>query len=70
MACWLDGLTVSLKYSLKPHLNSMDEEVIKTTLRLPKKLVKQLKQYGLDNDKTLTEIAIEAFNEYLARRKK
>jgi len=48
----------------------MSGEITKTTLRLPKKLVKQLKQFGLDNDKSLTEIAVEAFNEYLARRKK
>ncbi|MEM1963273.1 MAG: hypothetical protein QXN23_06570 [Candidatus Caldarchaeum sp.] len=48
----------------------MSEETTKTTLRIPKKLVKQLKQFGLDNDKSLTQIAIEAFNEYLERHKK
>jgi predicted transcriptional regulator len=47
----------------------MSEEITKTTLRVPKKLVKELKQFGLNNDKSLTEIAVEAFNEYLERRR-
>ncbi len=44
-----------------------EEEITKTTLRLPKRLLKQLKQYGLDNDRSVTDIAIEAFKEYLDR---
>ena len=43
---------------------------VKTTWLLPKILVKQLKQYALDNDTTLTAIVIEACNEYLTKRKK
>jgi hypothetical protein len=43
---------------------------VKTTWLLPKSLVKQLKQYALDNDTTLTAIVIEACNEYLTKRKK
>jgi len=43
---------------------------IKTTWRMPKSLVKQLKQYALDNETTLTAIVIEACNEFLMKRKK
>jgi hypothetical protein len=43
---------------------------VKTTWLLPKSLVKQLKQYALDNDTTLTATVIEACNEFLAKSKK
>jgi hypothetical protein len=43
---------------------------VKTTWLLPKSLVKQLKQYALDNDTTLTATIIQACNEFLAKRKK
>ena len=43
---------------------------VKTTWLLPKSLVKQLKQYALDNDTTLTSTVMEACNEFLAKRKK
>ena len=43
------------------------EEIIKTTLRLPKSLLRQLKQNALDHDKSVTDIAIEAFSEYLEK---
>jgi hypothetical protein len=32
---------------------------------MPKPLLKQLKQYGLDNDMTLQQIAMKAFNDLL-----
>jgi len=37
---------------------------------MPKNLIKQMKQYALDHDTTLTKVAIEAFKEYLQRKKK
>ncbi len=40
--------------------------MIKTTWRMSKTLLKQLKQYGLDNDMTLQEVAMKAFNDLLA----
>ena len=49
----------------------MSENIeIRTTWRLPKPLIKQLKQYALDHDTTMTAIAIEAFREFLQRKKK
>jgi len=47
----------------------MSEEIVKTTLRLPKLLLKQLKQFALDNDRSVTEVAMEAFKEYLDKHK-
>ena len=43
---------------------------VKTTWLLPKNLVKQLKQYALDNDTTLTAVVIEAYTEFLSRKRK
>jgi hypothetical protein len=39
--------------------------MVKTTWRMPKPLLKQLKQYGLDNAMTLQQIAMKAFNDLL-----
>lgn len=47
-----------------------DDMHIKTTWRMPKNLIKEMKQYALDHDTTLTTVAIEAFKEYLQRKKK
>jgi hypothetical protein len=47
-----------------------NKELVKTTWRMPKTLLKRIKQYGLDNDKSATQIAHEAFEEYLNKRKK
>lgn len=43
---------------------------VKATLLLPKNLIKQLKQYALDTDSTLTAVVIEACTEFLARKRK
>ena len=43
---------------------------VKTTLLLPKSLIKQLKQHALDNDTTLTSVVIEACTEFLTRKRK
>ena len=51
-------------------ISSNEEARVKTTWLLPKSLVKQLKQYALDNETTSTAIVIEACNEYLSKRKK
>jgi len=48
----------------------MADEEVRTTWRMPKSLIKQLKQYALDHDTTLTAIAIEAFQEFLQRKKR
>jgi len=44
---------------------SKKEEVIKTTWRIPKPLIKQMKQAALDNDTTVSQIVIQAFKEFL-----
>jgi predicted HicB family RNase H-like nuclease len=44
-----------------------EESIAKPSFRMPKTLHKQLKQFALDNDKSLNDIALEAFREYLDR---
>ena len=44
---------------------SKKEEVIKTTCRIPKPLIKQIKQAALDNDTPVSQIVIQAFEEFL-----
>jgi hypothetical protein len=51
-------------------MSSSDDVKVKTTWLLPKSLVKQIKQYALDNDTTSTAVVIEACNEHLTKRKK
>jgi hypothetical protein len=47
-----------------------EKQEVRTTWRLPKSLIKQLKQYALDHETTMTAIAIEAFQEFLQKKKK
>ena len=49
---------------------SSEHTKVKTTWLLPKSLIKQIKQYALDNETTSTAIVIEACNEYFSKRKK
>jgi len=42
---------------------------VKTTWLLQKSLVKQLKQYALDNDTTLTAVVTEACTQFLTRKR-
>ena len=51
-------------------MSSSDDIKVKTTWLLPKALVKQIKQYALDNDTTSTAVVIEACSELLTKRKK
>jgi hypothetical protein len=51
-------------------MTSIEQVKVKTTWLLPKTLIKQLKQYALDNETTSTAVVIEACNEYLSKRKK
>jgi hypothetical protein len=45
-------------------------ETTKTTLRLPRQLVKQLKHLALETDRSLQDLATEALQEYLRRHEK
>jgi len=51
-------------------MSSNGDVKVKTTWLLPKTLVKQIKQYALDNDTTSTAVVMEACNELLSKRKK
>lgn len=51
-------------------MSSSDDVKVKTTWLLPKSLVKQIKQYALDNDTTSTAVVIEACSELLTKKRK
>lgn len=58
---------MSVEYLLK---DKEDESISsRTTLRLPDSIMKELKHIAIDENKTLTEIVIEALNEYLTIKK-
>ena len=45
-----------------------DKEMTKTTFRLPKSLLREVKHYATDHDMDDTEVFNEAIHEYLAKR--
>jgi predicted transcriptional regulator len=45
-----------------------DEDTIKATWLVPKKLIRQLKHIAADNDTNVSALAIQAIEEYIARR--
>jgi hypothetical protein len=45
-------------------------ELTKTTLRLPRELVKELKRIALETDRSLQQVAREALEEYMRRHQK
>jgi predicted transcriptional regulator len=47
---------------------STEQEMAKTTFRLPKSLLREVKHYATDHDKTDTDIFVEALREYLNKR--
>jgi hypothetical protein len=51
-------------------MSSSDDVKVKTTWLLPKSLVKQIKQYALDNETTSTAVVIEACSELLTKKRK
>jgi hypothetical protein len=42
----------------------------RTTLRLPKDLLKRVKRYALEHDTTITNVTVKAFEEYLSKHSK
>ena len=49
---------------------SQEEEMKKTTFRLPKSLLKDVQRYGVDNDMTDTEIFNEAIRAWIKTHQK
>jgi hypothetical protein len=54
-------------FYLMSNRRTPNEPKVKTTWLLPKSLVKQLKQYALDNETTLTAVIIDACTEYFSK---
>ena len=44
-------------------------EIVKTTLKIPNNIVKELKHISIDDNKTLTEIIVEALVYYLEEKR-
>lgn len=42
----------------------------KTTLRLPDEILRELKHIAIDDNRTLTDIVVEALEDYLKKRDK
>ena len=47
-----------------------EEDIAKTTLRIPNSIFRELKHISIDDNKTLTEVVTDALKEYLNTRKK
>jgi hypothetical protein len=45
-----------------------DEDILKTSWRLPRSTVKRLKQYALDHDTTVTAVLIQALDEFFSKK--
>ena len=46
-----------------------EDDIAKTTLRIPNSILRELKHLGIDDNKTLTEIITKALSEYVNKRK-
>ena len=51
-------------------MKEIQNDETRTTLRLPKDLLKRVKMYALENDTTITNITIKAFEEFLSKHSK
>ncbi|HET7643741.1 MAG TPA: hypothetical protein VFK40_09555 [Nitrososphaeraceae archaeon] len=51
-------------------MKKIQNDETRTTLRLPKDLLKRVKMYALENDTTITNITIKAFEEFLSKHSK
>lgn len=47
-----------------------EEEMTKTTFRMPKALLKEIQHYGISNDMTDTQIFNEALRDWMSRQVK
>ena len=48
----------------------MPEDWVQTSLRMPKDLLKTLKQIALDTDRSLEDVVIEALQDYSRKKSK
>ena len=51
-------------------MREKEDVEVRTTLRLPKDLFKRVKMHTLENDTTITNITIKAFEEYITKHSK
>lgn len=53
----------------KETTTTVEIEIVKTTLKIPNHIIKELKHISIDDNKTLTEIIIEALVYYLKEKR-
>jgi hypothetical protein len=46
-----------------------DDPLVKTSMRIPKSLMKRVKQYALDNDTNITAVTGQALKEFLKKER-
>ena len=49
---------------------TMPEDWVQTSLRVPKELLKSLKQLALDTDRSLQDVIVEALQDYSRKKTK
>jgi hypothetical protein len=61
-----------IRYYMKYQLltQKKDEDTIKATWLVPRKLIRQLKHFAADDDTNVSALAIQAIEEYIERRLK
>jgi metal-responsive CopG/Arc/MetJ family transcriptional regulator len=61
-------MTICL-YTVTRHIRVVTgvSELVRTTVKLPKELMKELKMFCVKNDRLLSEVIKEAIEEYLRR---
>ena len=57
------------KQKNKETTTTVEIEIVKTTLKIPNHIIKELKHISIDDNKTLTEIIIEALVYYLKEKR-
>jgi len=50
-------------------MSESEDEIAKTTFRMPKSMLRQVKHYATDHDMTDTDVFVQALKEWLAKKK-
>jgi predicted transcriptional regulator len=51
-------------------MSKQEEEWTKTTFRMPKELLREVKHFAVDNDMTDTEVFVQALKDWMAKEAK
>jgi predicted HicB family RNase H-like nuclease len=51
-------------------LDAMPDDLVQTSLRMPKELLKDLKRIALDSDKSLQDLIVECLSDFVKKKSK